>query len=220
MPLAESLDVIDSEGRRILELARRDPARPVPQYPEWTMADLLSHVGSILARTTQVCLLHPAERISAPRLPEGKDVGDWYEAILAEMIGTLDRSDLDVPVWGFVEGSTIQFWVRRMVVETGVHRWDAEQAFGEETPLREPVAEHGLDEFAEVWFPRLGEIPVLEVIAEDLGKTWIYGSGAPAARVEGSGSDIYLRLMSRPSPVRLPDDWETAIGTLAPPPKP
>jgi uncharacterized protein (TIGR03083 family) len=220
MPLAESLDVIDSEGRRILELARRDSARRVPQYPEWTMADLLAHVGSILARTTQICLTHPTERISAPKLPEGEDVGDWYEAILAEMISTLDRSDLYVPVWGFIEGSTIQFWVRRMVVETGVHQWDAEQAFGEETPLRGPVAEHGLDEYAEMWFPRLGEIPVLEVIAEDLGKTWTYGSGSPEARVEGSGSDIYLRLMSRPTPVRLPDAWETAIGTQAPPPKP
>jgi uncharacterized protein (TIGR03083 family) len=220
MPLAESLDVIDSEGRRILELARRDSARRVPQYPEWTMADLLANVGSILARTTQICLTHPTERISAPKLPEGEDVGDWYEAILAEMISTLDRSDLYVPVWGFIEGSTIQFWVRRMVVETGVHQWDAEQAFGEETPLRGPVAEHGLDEYAEMWFPRLGEIPVLEVIAEDLGKTWTYGSGSPEARVEGSGSDIYLRLMSRPTPVRLPDAWETAIGTQAPPPKP
>ena len=220
MPLAESLDVIDSEGRRILELARRDPARSVPQYPGWTMADLLAHTGSILARTTQICLQHPTERISAPRLPEGEDVVEWFESTLAEMISTLEKSDLDVPVWGFIAGSTIRFWLRRMLVETGVHRWDAGQAHGDPAPLLEVVAVSGLDEYDGMWLPHLGEVPALEVNATDLGKTWIYASGQPQVRVDGTASDIYLRLMSRPSSVRLPVAWETAVDNLAPPPKP
>jgi hypothetical protein len=40
------------------------------------------------------------------------------------------------------------------------------------------------------------------------------------ARIEATASDLYLRLMSRPSPVVLPDEWAQAVDGLAPPPKP
>jgi len=216
----EELEVIRSEGLRILEVARRDPDHAVPQYPEWTMTDLLSHVGSILGRTTLICLERPTERISAPRLPEGEDAFDWYQSTLGHMIQTLEETDPDAPVWGFVEGCTISFWVRRMVAETGVHRWDAEQAFAEERPLHQTVALAGLDEYAGMWLPRLGEMPSLTLTATDLGKTWVYGSGEPAAEVSGTASDLYLRLMSRPSSVILPEVWAAAVDGLAPPPKP
>lgn len=220
MPSAEALERIGIDGRRILELVLGDPARPVPQYPEWAMTDLLAHVASIHGRTTLVCRQRPTERISAPRLPEGQEIFDWYQSTLAEMIRTLEESDPDVPVWGFVDGSTIGFWVRRMVVETGVHRWDAEQAFGEERPLHEIVATSGLEEYGGMWLPRLGDMPALEMTATDLGRTWVYGSVGSTAEVKGTASELYLRLMSRPSPVTLPEVWATAVDDLAPPPKP
>ncbi len=220
MPSADVISMIESEGRRILDFAQRDPSRAVPQYPGWTMSDLVAHTGSILGRTTLVCVERPTERISAPRPPEGQDVFDWYEKTLAEMIRTLWESDLDAPVWGFIDGSTISFWVRRMVVETGVHRWDAEQALGDPKPLLDLVATSGLDEYAGMWLPRLGEMPVLEMTATDLGGTWAFGSGGSEAAVEGTASDLYLRLMSRQSAVVLPDEWATAVDDLATPPKP
>lgn len=216
---AENLDVIRSEGRRILELARRDPDRVVPQYPDWTMADLLSHIGSILGRSTLICRERPTERISAPRPPEGSDVLDWYEATLAEMLTTLEESDPDTPVWGFWPGPCIGLWERRMVVEAGVHRWDAEQAFGEPEPLLDLVAVSGLDEFTDMWLPRMGEVPALEVKALDLGRDWVLGSGTPGASVSGTASDLYLRLMSRASGVELPQEWAAAVDALEPPPR-
>jgi uncharacterized protein (TIGR03083 family) len=212
--------MIESEGRRILAFGRRDPSRAVPQYPEWTMSDLVAHTGSILGRTTLVCVQRPTERISAPRLPEGQDVFDWYEETLAEMIRTLWESDLDAPVWGFIDGSTISFWVRRMVVETGVHRWDAGQALGDLEPLPDLVATSGLDEYDGMWLSRMGEMPELEMTATDLGRTWAFGSGGTQAAVEGTASDLYLRLMSRPSAVALPDEWATAVDNMATPPRP
>jgi uncharacterized protein (TIGR03083 family) len=218
--LADELEVIGGEGLQILELARRDPDRAVPQYPEWTMADLLAHVGSILGRTTLVCLERPTERVSAPGVPKGEDPFDWYRSTLDEMIQTLGESDPDTPVWGFWPSSSIGLWGRRMVIETGVHRWDADRAFADPGPLIDPVALAGLEEYAAMWSPRLGEIPSLEVTATDLGKSWVYGSGTPRAEISGTASDIYLRLMSRPSPVVLPEDWGVAVDNLTPPPKP
>jgi hypothetical protein len=52
-----------------------------------------------------------------------------------------------------------------------------------------------------------------------MGRTWVYGDGEPAAEIEGTASDLYLRLVSRPSPVVLPDEWAAAVDGLAPPPK-
>ena len=216
---AENLDVIRSEGRRIVDLARRDPDRVVPQYPDWTMADLLSHVGAILGRTTLICRERPTERISGPRPSEDADVLDWYEATLAEMLTTLEESDPDTPVWGFWPGPCIGLWERRMVVETGVHRWDAEQAFGDPEPLLDLVAVSGLDEFTDLWVPRMGEVPPLEVKSLDLGREWVLGSGTPEASVSGTASDLYLRLMSRASAVELPQQWAGAVDALEPPPR-
>jgi uncharacterized protein (TIGR03083 family) len=204
----------------MLELARRDPERVVPQYPEWTMADLLAHTGSILGRTTLVCRERPTERMSGPRLPAGEDVSDWFASTLDEMVRTIEASDPETPVWGFIEGCTIRFWLRRMIIEAGVHRWDAENAFGQESPLDPTVALAGLDEYGEMWLPRLGEMPSLTVTAEDLGQTWVYGSAEPASRVSGTASDLYLRLMSRRSPIVLPEPWAAAVDGLPPPPRP
>jgi hypothetical protein len=105
------------------------------------------------------------------------------------------------------------------VIETGVHRWDAEQAFGDPGGLTDLVALAGLNEFETMWLPRLGELPVLEVKAVDLGRAWMFASGSPLRTVSGTASDLYLRLMSRPSPVELPFPWAAAVDSLEPPPK-
>jgi hypothetical protein len=136
------------------------------------------------------------------------------------MLTALEQSDADAPVWGFWRESTMGLWEKRMVIETGLHRWDAEQAFGDPAPLTALVGRIALDEFGDMWVPRLGEVPgVLEVTATDLGESWSFGSGSGKGTATGSASDIYLRLMSRPSPVHLPDEWATVIDALEPPPK-
>ena len=216
---AENLASIESEGRRLALAVRQDPGRPVPQYPDWTLADLASHTASILGRTVLVCRRQPAERISAPRLPESMDPIDWYEETLEELLLELRGADPATTVWSFGPDGNIGSWERRMVVETGVHRWDGEQAVARNEPLTNLVAEAGLDEFAGTWLPHLGDLRTMEVAALDLDRTWVYGQGDPVVRVEGPASDLHLRLMSRPSPIDLPDDWAAAVDGLAPPPK-
>lgn len=218
MLLAENLSIIESEGVRILELGRSNPEQAVPQYPGWTMRDLISHTASIHGRTTLVCETLPTERISAPRLPEDADELDWYEETLAGMLSSLRVADPETEVWAFDSLSTIAFWERRMVVETGVHRWDAEQAFGEPTPLLDGVATAGLDEFSVMWLPRMEELPTLQMTATDVGETWVFGNGEVELRVEGPASELYLRLMARPG-IELPGSWAEAIDGMAPPPK-
>lgn len=216
---AEYLEAIRSEGLRILELARRDPERAVPQYPDWVMSDLLTHVGSVFGRMTLICRQRPTERIPGPRPPEGADLFAWYETHLAEMLTTLEESDPDTAVWGFWPDPCIGLWERRMAVETGLHRWDSEQAFGEPGPLLDLEAVSGLDEYTDMWVPRMAALPALEARAVDLGREWVLGTGPPQATVSGTGSDLYLRLMSRASPVELPEEWAIAVDALEPAPR-
>lgn len=216
---AENLASIESEGRRLGAYVRRDPDRKVPQYPDWTMADLASHTASIHGRTALIVTELPNERISAPRLPEGVEVADWYDETLESMLAALRDADPSTPCWAFGSNPCVGFWETRMVIETGVHRWDAAQGFGEEDRLTDRVAEEGLNEFSDMWLPQLGEVSTLEVSATDLGKSWVFGEGDPVDTIEGSASDLYLRLVSRPSPVQLPTDWAAAVDGLAPPPK-
>ncbi len=218
MHSAENLEVIESEGRRLLAFAAEDPERAVPQYPGWRLFDLVSHTASILGRTTLICQTLPQERISAPRLPEGMGPLEWFRATLAEMLQALREADPSAQVWAFGLDHTIGFWERRMVVETGIHRWDAQQAISAPDPLPDHVAVTALDEFADMWLPRLDPVPPLEVEATDLGRRWVFGPGPAELKASGTASDVYLRLMSRPG-AALPDVWESAVDALGAPPK-
>jgi uncharacterized protein (TIGR03083 family) len=183
------------------------------------MTDLVAHVGAIHGRTTHICRELPIERPSAPRPADEDDVLDWYEANLSEMLATLKTADPEARAWGFWPDPSLGKWETRMVIETGVHRWDADQAFGDPGPLSDLVASSGLDEFEHLWLARLPELPMLEAKAEDLGRAWVLGSGSAGYTVTGTASDIYLRLMSRPSAVELPHHWAAAVDALEPPPR-
>jgi uncharacterized protein (TIGR03083 family) len=182
------------------------------------MTDLLSHLAWVHGRTTIICIDLAQERVSGPRMPMHSDVSRWFSETLESMLEALASTDHDAKVWGFGSETTVGWWQRRMLIETGVHRWDAEQAWGEEQPLLDAVAAAGLEEYPDMWLPRLDNVPTLGLDATDLDRSWVYGEGDPMARVEGTGSDLYLRLMSRPG-VELPDEWAAAVDDLEPPPK-
>jgi uncharacterized protein (TIGR03083 family) len=216
---AENLASIEGDGRELGRIATGAPDVLVPQYPGWTLDDLIYHTAGVHGRTMIVCRERAQERVQSPRCPEGMSVIAWYQRTLEDLLGVFRDSDPTIGVWGFGPQPTIGFWERRMVIETGVHRRDAAQAMGEESPISELVAVSGLDEFGEMWLPYLGEVRPLTVVAVDLERTWVFG-GSDGPIVEGTASDIYLRLMSRPTAVELPSDWGNAVDGLAPPPKP
>jgi uncharacterized protein (TIGR03083 family) len=213
---SENITAITTEGRRLLALARREPGRIVPQYPSWTLRDLVTHTASMHGRTVAVCATRPQERIPAPRLPDGADPFEWFEVTLAALVGALRETDPETEVWSLIPERNVRAWERRMVIETGLHRWDAQGAFERPDPLPLLVAVHGLDEFSDLWLPRLGTLPVLEVTAADVGRSWRFGQGDPASTVTASASDLFLRLMARPG-ARLPVVWERAVDGLATP---
>jgi uncharacterized protein (TIGR03083 family) len=135
------------------------------------------------------------------------------------MLVALEEADPETPCWAFGPRQNLGFWERRMVIETGIHRWDAYQALGEESSLTDLVATSGLDEFGDMWLPHLEKVQPLEAVDAVGGRSWVYGMGDPEVSIAGTVSDLYLRLVARPSPVDLPDDWAASVDGLPPPPK-
>jgi uncharacterized protein (TIGR03083 family) len=209
----ETLESISSEGLRLLELARSDPDRQVPHYPDWTLRDLIAHTARIHARTTVTCKTLPSEPIAPDKPPADRDVFDWYAETLPAMVRALAEADGEADVWALTPERRIGSWERRMAIETGVHRWDASDAFGEPAPLSSLVSTLGLDEFDQLWLERLGDISTLRLEATDIGRSWTYGAGEPSATVRATASDLYLRLMARPG-AELPADWLVAVDDV------
>ncbi len=217
---AENLASIESEGWRLARAVRRAPDLEVPQYPGWSLTDLAQHTASIHARTVLIYRTEAEERVSSPKLPPGSDPIEWYEETLDEMLAVLTEADPRLATWALGSPQNFGFWERRMVIETGVHRWDAYRAHGEADRLTDVVAVAGMDEFPSMWLRHLGAVSPLRCVAADVGRSWDLGDGEPEAQVEGAVSDIYLRLMSRPSSCSLPEDWSAAVDGLTPTPKP
>ncbi len=216
MTTADELAVIECEGRHIISFGRGAPERMVIQYPTWTLRDLVVHVAGVHGRTAEVCRTLTRGRIPTPALPDGQDPFDWAAEQLELMLDGLRTADVEAEVWTFVPSKRMAFWGPRMLIETGVHRWDAQGVVEDPEPLLPMVAASGLDEFSALYLPQLGTVPTIALTATDLGRTWHFGEGEAAAPVEGPASDLFLRLMSRPG-TPLPAEWERAVDALGSP---
>jgi hypothetical protein len=96
-----------------------------------------------------------------------------------------------------------------------VHRWDAEEAAGNPTPIESALAIDGIDEFVEYmggFDPALGGgDEAVSLVATD-GPTWVLRAtegnlvvdrGEPIAVATGTASDLLLALWRRPVLERL-----------------
>lgn len=129
----------------------------VPTCPDWTVHDLLGHVGAVhrwsadkVARTRQY------RGYDGIPVPGGAEVIDWYVAGRDLLVDTLTGHDPDEPARTFVGDGTVAFWYRRQANELAVHRWDLESALrpGEQQPIDAALAADGIDEWLEVFAAR------------------------------------------------------------------
>ena len=103
-------------------------------------------------------------------------------------------------MWTWSHRQEAGFFIRRMVHETAVHRWDAEGAAGTTSPIDPPLASDGIDEYFELAVPRLGaregiEIPTrsLHVHCTDVDGEWLAwsdGDGYHLIRAHQKGDAV------------------------------
>jgi uncharacterized protein (TIGR03083 family) len=109
-----------------------DPHAPVPACPDWTVTDLVDHLGRV-----HLWAAHSARHGSPPdpypRRDREQPLPDWYAACVETIVSTLAELPPDHPSWSFsaVPGhQDVRFWRRRQLHETAIHHVDALQAGG------------------------------------------------------------------------------------------
>lgn len=206
MEIIEFVKTLEREGELLSELAERAGTdAPVPTCPQWRVADLLRHTGSVHRWATAFVAEGRRDPFPFPEAPELADaeLPAWFREGHADLVRTLEQAPADVQCWTFLPTappSPLAFWARRQAHETAVHRMDAEAALGGAFPSVSPVApefaEDGVDELLTGFHARprsrmrTPEPRVLRIRAFDTGAVWtVHLSAEPARTVRGATDD-------------------------------
>jgi uncharacterized protein (TIGR03083 family) len=224
MDSASLLASLTTDGTALADAADGHLDSPVPTCPDWSVAELVTHIGSV-HHWVSATVAAGGERVgfrdatAAPDDPEAL-VG-WYRDGLAEMVEALS-ADPEAPAWTFSAHApnNVGWWQRRQALETAVHRFDSQTAtLDRPDPIGAELAVVGIDEFIAQFLPGLLESrPKIEGLngtfhlhATDTPGEWWLDFDAPglAARREhakadsalrGPASGLYLWMWNRQSP--------------------
>jgi uncharacterized protein (TIGR03083 family) len=224
MPELDLTTVTAKDGRDLLAAAGTDWSRPIPHCPGWDAADLVGHMGAILAWMARIVTTgEPVPRRDRETPPSGHaSLASWYSAHLDRTVDILTTSSADSPAWTFSSRGERRtgWWRRRLAVELAIHRWDAQYAASigaaPARPIDGGVAAAGIEEFLTEFLPGLLAQPEVDGLtgsvqlnANDGPSEWWVDLGARAGAVavpghakadtavEGTRSDLLLWLTNR-----------------------
>jgi uncharacterized protein (TIGR03083 family) len=205
-----------------------DPATQVPTCPDWTLRQLITHVGRAHRWATAIVATQAAEPIAFRDVPDGRLPDDpagrpaWLRdgaARLAEAVTAGGGT-----VWTHLGPGPASYWARRMAHETAVHRADGQCAVGTRPEIDPVIAADGIAEW--LGFLRAGQAgeqsgrpaPVPEgktvhfhATDVDDGGEWLIhggpggvsvaaGHGRGDMALRGPASAVFLVLMRRLAP--------------------
>jgi uncharacterized protein (TIGR03083 family) len=158
------LAVLHDESTALLAAVRgADPQARVPGCPDWTVADLVWHVGEVHDFWGWIVRERATDpyRYVEPQRPDGRLPADEALAALctfaseraAELHRVLSETEPATAVWSWAPQHDVAWVRRRMAHETAVHRLDAEHAAGRDHRMAPELAADGIDEFLEYFFP-------------------------------------------------------------------
>jgi len=166
----------------------------VPACPDWTVADLIAHVGEVQLFWTAVVA---AGEALGP--PDDEAVGDTepHGDLLAWSADATDRLVLELRnagpnrlCWTWWESSgaptNTGAVARHQVQEAAVHAFDAQQAGSRPQPIPATVAADGVGEFLTVELPTNGPWPyepATAVLEAGAGGSWVLDLNTPAIHV-------------------------------------
>jgi uncharacterized protein (TIGR03083 family) len=221
------LAALRADGPALREaVAEAGPDAAVPSCAQWTTADLVEHLTSLLRWVREIAprgvVSKPEDRVVPSPRPQWPQALESLRRELTGTIETLDALDPEFPAWTWpAQAKKAGFWHRRMAHEISVHRWDAEAAAGRPTAIETKLAADGVNEILDTWLPagrrkEPSEVQgVVHLTATDASYEWfvrLRGSGValldtgtildtddhhPRAEATGTASDLQLALMGR-----------------------
>jgi uncharacterized protein (TIGR03083 family) len=126
----------------------------VPSCPDWTVRDLLTHVGGVQrfwAAFVRDPSTDPPDFSAMAATAPDDDPYEWVRRGGHELADALSAVAPDTQVWTFTGPGPVEFWARRQAHEVTVHRCDAELANGELGHIDADLAADGVDEFFELF---------------------------------------------------------------------
>jgi uncharacterized protein (TIGR03083 family) len=146
----DHLDAIRLESARFAKAARGPFDTRVPSCPEWSLGDLVWHLGGVQRFWAEVVRTQTMDRatIDPPADVPDDELLAWFEGVSAGLLHVLETTDPAVRVWSWAGGQQDVAWVRRRQAhEVAVHRWDAQNAVGRAKPIAPALAADGIDEY-------------------------------------------------------------------------
>ncbi|MFB7505794.1 maleylpyruvate isomerase family mycothiol-dependent enzyme [Streptomyces broussonetiae] len=163
------------EQLRSVVTSGADLSATVPTCPDWSLEDLVRHMGGALRWVDALVRSRAQENIPAERIPLAggpEERGDaaalekWLAQTGDLVVGALREAGPDAHVWAWAGVSNAGFWARRMAHEITVHRADATLAAGLPYEVAPDVAADAVDEWLQIvqWAQRtLPKDPVREL---------------------------------------------------------
>lgn len=221
MKLEEYVGSLRSDSGALANAARGRLDVPIPSCPEWTMRDLVVHVGVVHRFWSAVVesRARSPKGLERERDPGAREPVEWFLEGADQLAEVLQSAEPDANVWSWSRQRSVAFVQRRMAQETAVHRWDAQAARGNPAPIDPELAVDGIDEMFDVFYPVAdGEPPgrgeTVHLHRTDGDGEWLVRLGPERvvverghlkgdAAVRGSASDLLLMLWRRIPPSDL-----------------
>jgi uncharacterized protein (TIGR03083 family) len=206
-------------------VAQADPDSAVPTCAEWTMRDLVRHMGGVhrwatgfVRGRTEPLRIDLDEVVGT--WPVDAELASWLAQGCAELVAALTEAPDALECWTFLPApSPRAMWGRRQAHETAMHRVDAQLAAGLPlSPWAPAFAADGIDELLSLFVPRRStalhtDPPVALVVrCADVDASWrlrLDAHGVTTTRatardrdgadctVTGPAGDLYLALWNR-----------------------
>ena len=231
------------EFHTYVELLRADAARlravadigleePVPSCPGWQVRDVVAHTAEVYQHKVACTRLQAEPDPWPPAEHAQREPRALFDEALAELLDLFATAGPDGAsfTW-WPPDQSVGFWMRRMALETAVHRLDAELGHQMVTPVDARLALDGIDELlvmmiaGDDWAEHGTVEPVnatLRIISDartwtaevDAGVILIDRSAAGEAAVEVSGEpgDVFAWLWGRAGLDRLLVDGDEAAA--------
>lgn len=127
----------------------------IPTCPEWSLRQLVTHVGRAHRWAAQIVATRASEVIPFRAVQDGAlpaelpEREQWLRSG-ATLLVDAARDARDEVVWSFFGPLPAGFWARRMAAETLVHLADAQLAAGQEPTMEPDLAADAIDEWVSV----------------------------------------------------------------------
>ena len=240
MEIAEHIAALRREGE-LLAAAAEDGAlaATVPSCPDWTVADVVRHVGGVHRWAASFVTLGRAEATTVEEdavffaAPADADLLEWYRAAHADLVVALSTADPAVQCLSFLPAPTpLAFWARRQAHETAIHRVDVQLVSGSPTEVPPDFAVDGIEELLRCFYgPGRGRKLVADpprtigirptdvdrawtVRLEPTGRSVTDGAGAADLTLSGTVHELYLFLWNRAGEERVDVNGDRGVLDL------